>query len=125
MLLLIGWFLLSIAVAILASNRGRSGGAWFLVSILLSPLISVIFLLVSKDLSKEDGQRVACPKCAEKILITANICPYCKTEVSKDVEFLQQVNELKVKPKEDRTNLLIGIGAIVAIILIAKIIDGI
>jgi hypothetical protein len=47
------WILFSIAVGILASNRGRSGIAWFFLSLLISPLLGLIFVLVTKNLAKE------------------------------------------------------------------------
>ena len=50
------WILFSLAVAILASNRGRSGIAWFLVSILISPLLGLIFVLVMKNMADEQAE---------------------------------------------------------------------
>lgn len=47
------WFLFSIAIGILASNRGRSGIGWFLISLLISPLLGLIFVLVTKNLAEE------------------------------------------------------------------------
>jgi hypothetical protein len=123
MAIIVFWFLLSIAVAMLASKRGRNGFGWFLISAVISPLLGFIFLLVTKDLSKEDELRVPCPKCSEKVLITATICPYCKSDLTNNSNFLESGVALKKKPEEDRNNLMIGIGFIVALIVIVKIID--
>ena len=47
------WFALSIAVGIFASNyRSRSGIGWFLLSLLISPLLGFIFAAVSKSLGE-------------------------------------------------------------------------
>lgn len=47
------WLLFALGVAWLADTRGRSGLAWFLLSVLLSPLIAFVALLVTRDLAKE------------------------------------------------------------------------
>lgn len=46
----LGWLFLSIAVGVYASNhRGRSGFGWFLLALLISPVIAFILVLVMKD----------------------------------------------------------------------------
>lgn len=46
----IGWFFLSIAVGIYAANhRGRSAFGWFVLSVLISPLIAFILVFVMQD----------------------------------------------------------------------------
>lgn len=50
------WLILAILVGVFASKRGRSGILWFLISILTSPLIGVLILLLCNDLSKESGE---------------------------------------------------------------------
>jgi hypothetical protein len=78
------YILLSIAVGILASNRGRSGFLWFVLSIFLTPLVGFIFALVSKNLA-DDSQNdepdfsthVRCPDCRELVLKGARKCKHC------------------------------------------------
>lgn len=44
------WLVLAIAVGLFASNyRGRSGFLWFLLAVVTSPLIAIIFALVVSD----------------------------------------------------------------------------
>ena len=71
------WFVLSVAVGVLASNRGRSGVGWFLLAALLTPLLGFILVLVAKDLSKvesvaaaapTESTHVRCTACAEWVL---------------------------------------------------------
>lgn len=47
------WFLLALAVAILARSRGRSGLFWFIAAAIISPLIAAILLLAGKNLAAE------------------------------------------------------------------------
>jgi hypothetical protein len=42
----VGWFLLSFVVASAASQRGRSGFGWFLFSLVTTPVVAALFLLL-------------------------------------------------------------------------------
>jgi hypothetical protein len=48
------WVVLAIGVAYFADTRGRSGIGFFFLSIVLSPLLGFIVLLVIKDLKAEE-----------------------------------------------------------------------
>ena len=51
--LFILWFALSIAVGMFASNyRQRSGLGWFVLSLLISPVLGFVFAAVSKPLAE-------------------------------------------------------------------------
>jgi hypothetical protein len=52
--ILVGWFILSVVIASAASQRGRSAFAWFLFSIIFSPLIAGLFLLLFPPISSID-----------------------------------------------------------------------
>jgi hypothetical protein len=45
--LLLLWLVFAIVVGYAASTKGRSGVGWFLLAVLISPLIAVIFLLLA------------------------------------------------------------------------------
>lgn len=77
------YFAFSVAVAMLASKKGRSAFSWFLLSVVLSPLLAVIFLLVNKDMKEEKALQelqkthVKCPDCAELVKAEASVCKHC------------------------------------------------
>lgn len=81
------WFLFSIAIAVWAGNKGRSGLLWFLLAVVISPLLAAIFLAVSKNLKEPAGHigytqaspltHVQCPDCAELVLNEARVCKHC------------------------------------------------
>ncbi len=82
--LFIFWIVFSIAIGILASNRGRSGFGWFVFSVFLSPLFGLLFVLVTKNLAdgKESKEpqpvtHVRCPDCRELVLRDARKCRHC------------------------------------------------
>lgn len=59
-IILLVWFFLAVGVGVLAGNRGRNGVGYFLLALLLSPLLGLIAVLVSRDLEAEaraDQQR--------------------------------------------------------------------
>jgi hypothetical protein len=50
MWILLCWIIFSFCVAILADKRGRSGGGFFFLAILLSPLVAGVIILCMDDL---------------------------------------------------------------------------
>jgi hypothetical protein len=54
MSIIIGWLLLSAVVSAAASSRGRNGIVWFLIAIVISPLIAVLFVLALPNLKHEE-----------------------------------------------------------------------
>ncbi|WP_333710342.1 double zinc ribbon domain-containing protein [Malikia spinosa] len=78
------WMIFSIIAGIIASNKGRSGFGFFLLSVLLSPLIGIIFALVVQsritqpvDASPTPETHVRCPDCKELIMKDARVCKHC------------------------------------------------
>lgn len=126
------WFILAIAVGIFGSNRGRSGFGWFLISALLSPLIGLILLLATKDLSKpqatsqspSDNTHRKCPACAEWVLPEASVCKHCGATLQPDIGFHnRKAIQAASTKKQENTDLFIGICSIAAIFFIVYVIS--
>lgn len=124
------WLLLSVAVGVLASNRGRSGFGWFVLSLAVSPLLGLIFCLVVKDLAVVPGAVGAsaathckCPACAEFVLPEATVCKHCGAEVKPDNSFwLRQVQaeKLAIRDQNRKIGFCFFVVAIAAGIFWAK-----
>lgn len=85
------WLVFAVIVAVAASGRGRSGFGWFLLSAVISPLLSFILLMVlpkvgaARRPKDESGEvitpetHVRCPDCRELVRHDARKCKHCGT----------------------------------------------
>lgn len=79
----IGWFILALIVGVVAGSRGRGSGNWFVVALLLSPLLAIIILALLPNLKGAPNPKthVKCPDCAELVLKEAKVCKHCGTKL--------------------------------------------
>jgi hypothetical protein len=73
--LLLFWIGGALLVAIVASAKGRSAFGWLLLSLLLSPLVTLIAVIGVESLR-------TCPRCAETVKAAASVCRHCGSEFS-------------------------------------------
>lgn len=77
------WFGLALVVGIYAARRGRSGTGWFLLAVLISPLIAGLLCLAlgpkasAADAGPSPDTHVKCPDCRELVLRDARKCKHC------------------------------------------------
>ena len=77
---LILWIGFSALCGVLARQRGRSVAGWIILSVLISPLLCLIALLILRDYSKTELEKVEgkkCPQCAEDVRSEAVVCRFC------------------------------------------------
>lgn len=124
MTVFIFWVLFSVAVGVYASNRGRSGLGWFALSLLISPLLGLIFCAVSTDKSRAPGAgqpgaatHVKCPACAEWVLPEARVCKHCGAALVPPTHTPQQ--RAAEAEATERTNYIMGVVFVVALFAVA------
>lgn len=126
------WLLFSVAAGIFASNRGRSGIGWFFISLLISPLLGLIFVAIMKDLSQplasagqpSSSTHVKCPSCAEFVLPEAKVCKHCGTDLVPVINHQQRQEQLASEDEaKDTINLIIGIVFIIGLVAIASVLS--
>ena len=82
---ILGWIFLSVLVGSFASLKKRSGVGWFFLSLIISPLIGFLILLVA---GQPADTLKKCPRCAEEVKAEALICRYCNYEFPHEKEKL-------------------------------------
>jgi uncharacterized protein (DUF983 family) len=115
------WLLFAAIVGVAASSRGRSGFGWFLLSILISPLLGLILVLVIPNKAARAVARLAsdaqaavqaaqagvepitdathtrCPDCREWVRRDALVCKHChrKLEPTPIPDFATPAGQLR------------------------------
>lgn len=125
------WVMFAVVVGVFAANKGRSGVGWFLLSLVISPLLGFLFVAVLSNLKAEADRaavataqpgpstHVRCPACAEWVLPQATVCKHCGAALTPDATFeARQAAAKRVEKESESTDQLIGIGAVVAIIVV-------
>ncbi|QBF84456.1 hypothetical protein EXU30_18645 [Shewanella maritima] len=88
--IIFSWIMFSILVMVVAHRYNRSSIGWFLLSLIISPLFSIIFILVlGKATSTQEiiaakqhaKQHRDCPECGEEVKAVAKICKHCRAEL--------------------------------------------
>ncbi|CAM4208457.1 zinc ribbon domain-containing protein [Vibrio neonatus] len=89
MFTVIGWFVLSIFCGVYASSKGRSGFGFFLLAVLLSPIIGFIGALIASPIQSKveekaigSGDLRKCPMCAELVKAEALLCKHCGSKLN-------------------------------------------
>lgn len=79
------WLSFSMLVGVLAHNRGRVGFAWFVLSVMFSPLLMGLLVLVLSDASRpkaDNSPQMRCPECRELVRADARKCKHCGTTLA-------------------------------------------
>jgi len=72
----VAWLLLSYGVMVYAARKGRNQIAFFVLALLLSPLIGFVLVAAGGSNPQKMGLR-KCPQCAEWVKHEAVKCRFC------------------------------------------------
>lgn len=85
---LIIWFFFGICSAMIASGKGRSSGAWFVLGLIFGPVALLLAMIVSNDhvgLERQglrEGTLTKCPHCGGAISLHVSACRHCGRDVA-------------------------------------------
>ena len=86
----------SIIVGYIAKRRLRNPYAWFLLSLIITPLISTIILFALKKNQKQ----IPCPSCGELVGTLDPSCEHCNYSLATDSVFVNNAKKLQYAKKE-------------------------
>lgn len=128
---LVLWLVLCFLVGEYAARKGRNKAGFFLLSLLLSPLVGFVAAAASESNPGNMGLR-QCPDCAEWVKPEARICRFCRADLTAPVappvepvarvaaaEALVEPAALTIAdpPDNSRTSLYL-VGAVISLILL-------
>ncbi|EOX4083221.1 hypothetical protein ACM65P_004326 [Vibrio alginolyticus] len=124
------WLMLAIAVGVYADNKGRSGVGFFLLSVLLSPLIGIVIAVLAapnqeciENKALRNGGMKRCTKCAELVKREAKVCKHCQSLLPyEDVSSFNGIIESDYDLKATLPAFLALLFIVLASVLIALII---
>ena len=76
LLIALPWLLLSALAGAIADDRGRTGWGYFILSVLMSPLVGILVAAMLPRM-ENNGVTKKCVYCAEIIRADARACRYC------------------------------------------------
>jgi len=97
------WIIFSVLIGVLAGSWGRSGFGWFVLALLVSPLLAVLALLIAGRYKGSSGsgssylhdREKKCPDCAERVKLEARVCKHCGHEWSEKEVRNQVLSEIR------------------------------
>lgn len=114
-LLLLGWGGLSFIVGLMAAALSRNGILFFVISLVVSPVLAGILLMAmgKKQKSRSQTVKVQCPSC-RSVVDEASFCPECGNplpEVEGKHGGSKKGKQVATKPKKDT---LSGVGILLS-----------
>jgi hypothetical protein len=87
------WFLLSLMVGVIANGKGRSALMFFCLSMLFSPAVGFLSVLLaspSHEMQRARGLKSGalkkCPSCAETVNADDTVCRFCGRPLPEIIE---------------------------------------
>lgn len=92
---LFGWLMFSVVAGAIAGSKGRSGFGYFLLSLLLSPVVGVLLAIGLPGIKPAPAimasdNRVKCPECRELVLADARKCKHCGSALTPESDLSEE-----------------------------------
>lgn len=130
------WVMFAVVVGVFASSKGRSGFGWFVLSLVISPLLGFLFVAVMTNLNVQaavsaaqaqqpgPATHVKCSACAEWVLPEAAVCKHCGAARQPDLGFADRQRQATEKAKiDDQRDYLYGFAAVAIVIGVVAVLS--
>jgi hypothetical protein len=109
------WPVFSFVAGIVAHSKGRSGTAYFFLSLIVSPLVGLLLvgMMPTKSRQSPAEPTIRCPECAEFVLVVAKKCKHCGAALPEIPQFGKPVRS----GQNIAENRAIGIGAVLLVVI--------
>jgi hypothetical protein len=116
------WFVLAITTGGAARSRGRSGLGWFLLALVISPLLALLVLAAAgTKTTQQDGPTKTCQFCQSKVHADALVCPHCQRDIDTSAAVaLMQERRRSAKATERMGLTILALVVLVAVFLLSK-----
>jgi hypothetical protein len=118
-LLVIVWVGLALATGAAAKSRGRDATGWFLLALIVSPVIALILLMAFQP--RRAGPSKLCKFCRSQVARDATVCPHCQRDIAYTSE---EIAQQKGQVESDRIQTWALLILVVAGLVIAGILNG-
>lgn len=100
MIIALGWLVLAFVVAYAAARRGRSAIGFFFLSLIFSPLIGLLVLLVlpQRTAPEQSSGYLFCAACKRPTRADKPNCKHCGAQLNKPVPALAVTEDTKECP---------------------------
>lgn len=115
---LVAWAALALLIGAWASSLGRSGFGWFVLAVIISPLLAGIVLLIAGRKKEDTGPTKKCSDCGEAVARVARACKHCGYRFLPPETPEEAAARAKAEEKSLRNRRLIGVAMIALIIYV-------
>lgn len=110
--------------AVIAKNKGRSFGGWWLYGFLLFPIALIHSLVAPANVDGLEEQALAngnrkCPHCAEMVKVAAQVCKHCGNKLD---PYVPEIDPNAPTEAQKWVGRIVVVGGLLALAIIVELV---